>query len=505
MIMWTHILIVIIALAVPLLQKPAGAQDVSKLDDPLRHGYALLIGNSRYEDRAWPPLNDIPLQLTALKKGLDKHFDRVEIVENLKAEQLRQTINTFLRTYGNDSNARLLIYYAGHGYTEPIEQYSEYRGYITGTDTPKSDYTAAGFAAARLRAISMIEIRAPLPEVLAGHILFIFDSCFAGSIFTNRGDDAPRVLTADIVARLIEKPSRDFITAGRENETVPAHSPIPDLLLAALSGEADKYGLGVVSATEIATYLRNSVLRMQDVNLTPQGGRLPDSRFAQGEFLFRVNPTVGGAPAVFDAMPELPPGSSFEEFFDDFFKNRHNAKPLPVEPKPKPQTNTSSLDGGSTKRAPGPSPTLLSMHNQWGSYIAQPDSGIVCYALAQPYKSEGNIKNRKETYLLVSDRPGDKIFSEISIIIGYTFKRGTDAFAQLGSETFALYTDGEGAWVKSSEAAKRMLDQMRNGGKADEFVVMGTSSTGVVSADRYHLDGFADAVNRAHQECGRTG
>ena len=117
-------LIIIIALAVLWLQKPAGAQAVSTLDDPLRHGYALLIGNSHYEDRAWPPLNDIPLQLTALKKGLDKHFDRVEIVQDLKAEQIRQKINNFLRTYGNDSNARLLIYYAGHGYIEPIEQYS---------------------------------------------------------------------------------------------------------------------------------------------------------------------------------------------------------------------------------------------------------------------------------------------------------------------------------------------------------------------------------------------
>ena len=285
-------LIIIIALAVLWLQKPAGAQAVSTLDDPLRHGYALLIGNSHYEDRAWPPLNDIPLQLTALKKGLDKHFDRVEIVQDLKAEQIRQKINNFLRTYGNDSNARLLIYYAGHGYTEPIEQYSEYRGYITGTDTPKSDYSPASFAAARLKAISMIEIRAPLPEVLARHILFIFDSCFAGSIFTDRGIDPPRTLTADMVARLHEKPSRDFITAGTANETVPAHSPIPDLLLAALAGEADRDGLGVVSATEIHTYLRNKLLRMPDVNLTPQAGRLRDSRFAAGEFLFRVGPAA---------------------------------------------------------------------------------------------------------------------------------------------------------------------------------------------------------------------
>jgi hypothetical protein len=89
------------------------------------------------------------------------------------------------------------------------------RGYITGIDTPTINLTPQRFAAARLRAISMPEIRALLDEAVAKHILFIFDSCFAGTLFTNRGkNNSPGPLTADIVARLLEKPARDFITAG---------------------------------------------------------------------------------------------------------------------------------------------------------------------------------------------------------------------------------------------------------------------------------------------------
>src|SRR5262249_41076621 len=104
---------------------------VSQSDDPLRHGHALLIGNSHYRDSRWPQLDDISLQLDALRKGLEPHFDTVQVEKDLETEQLRAKINIFLRSYGNESDARLFIYYAGHGYTEVIRQRNEYRGYIT--------------------------------------------------------------------------------------------------------------------------------------------------------------------------------------------------------------------------------------------------------------------------------------------------------------------------------------------------------------------------------------
>jgi formylglycine-generating enzyme required for sulfatase activity len=274
-------------------RQPAAAQTPPAATDPLRHGHALLIGNSNYV--SWPRLDDVPLQLDELAAGLKSHFDTVEVVKNLKIEPLRQKINGFLRSYGNDSNARLFIYYAGHGYTEPILQYNENRGYITGIDTPSVDGSQRAWDAARPSAMSMMEIRLPLAEVLAKHILVVFDSCFAGTIFLAReGNAAPRELTPDVVARLMEKPSRDIITAGRANERVPAHSPIPKLLLAAVNGAADPSKHGVISAAEINIYLRSQLLNLRDVNLTPQQGRLLDPNFAEGEFLFRV-PNAGDA------------------------------------------------------------------------------------------------------------------------------------------------------------------------------------------------------------------
>jgi hypothetical protein len=284
------LLIAAIFIAAISLPHRAAAQMLSGSDDPLRHGHALLIGNSHY--RAWPQLVDVPLQLDELAVGLKTHFDTVEVVKDLETDPLRQKINGFLRSYGNDSNARLFIYYAGHGYTETLLPFNENRGYITGIDTPAVDGSERGYNAARLKAMSMMEIRSPLAEVLAKHILVVFDSCFSGTIFTSRApNDPPRTLSPSVVARLMEKMARDIITAGSANERIPAHSPIPKLLLAAINGEADRYGHGVISAADIKTYLRDQVLNLPGVGLTPQQGRLQDPNFAEGEFLFRVSDT----------------------------------------------------------------------------------------------------------------------------------------------------------------------------------------------------------------------
>jgi hypothetical protein len=272
----------------------ADAQRSPIADDPLLHGHALLIGNSHYTDRRWPTLDDVPLQLVNLRNALLRHFDTVDVRQDLGADQLRQTIGHFVRTYGNVSDARLFIYYAGHGYTETITQFSEIRGYITGIDTPSlRAETASAYDAARPLSMSMLEIRSLLNEVLARHVLFVFDSCFTGTIFTARSaDDRPKTLTQDVVVRLMEKPSREFITAGRANERVPSHSPLPDLLLAALAGAADPYDHKVISALEIGIYLQDQMLRDRQFSLTPQVGRLQDPVFAEGEFLFRIVPTA---------------------------------------------------------------------------------------------------------------------------------------------------------------------------------------------------------------------
>ena len=139
----------------------------------------------------------------------------------------------------------------------------------------------------------MLAIRIPLEESLAKSVLFVFDSSFSGTIFTDRSSGGAKPLSKEEVERLQGTQARDIITAGTSAETVPAHSPIPDLLLAAIDGRADEYGWGVVTSDEIRSYLLDGA---RSYNLTPQEGPLRDSAFAGGSFLFRVIKPSGEVP-----------------------------------------------------------------------------------------------------------------------------------------------------------------------------------------------------------------
>jgi serine protease Do len=47
-----------------------------------------------------------------------------------------------------------------------------------------------------------------------------------------------------------------------------------------------------------------------------------------------------------EAVPQLPPGSPFEEFFDDFFKNRRGGSPKGERSESQPPRKTNSLGSG---------------------------------------------------------------------------------------------------------------------------------------------------------------
>ncbi len=116
----------------------------------------------------------------------------------------------------------------------------------------------------------------------------------------------------------------------------------------------------------------------------------------------------------------------------------------------------------------GVQPKLLGQYGDWGAYTASPGGKKVCFAIAKPASSETNPPNRPRNpiYMFISTRPADKVANEVSIIIGYPFKPGSEASAQIGSTTFALYTQQDGAWIKNAAEEAQMVDAMRAGDNA---------------------------------------
>ncbi len=165
---------------------------------------------------------------------------------------------------------------------------------------------------------------------------------------------------------------------------------------------------------------------------------------------------------------------------------KHPAKPKPAAPRP--------------AAASAAKPTLLGQFGDWGAYTATPGGKKICFVISRPTSAETKPPNRprNQPYLFITTRPADKVVNEVSIAVGYPFKASSQATAEIGPTSFALYTQGDGAWIKNMAQEVQMVSAMRSG---DTIVVKGESARGTETTDTYSLKGLTEALDRITQEC----
>jgi hypothetical protein len=167
------------------------------------------------------------------------------------------------------------------------------------------------------------------------------------------------------------------------------------------------------------------------------------------------------------------------------------AKPAPAKP-----------EAAAAASAVGAEPTLIGQFGTWGAYTATPNGKKVCFALAKPSSSKTNPPNRPRdpAYAFVSTRPAEKVVNEVSIMIGYALKPGSESTIEVGGASYAMYTQGDGLWIKNAAEEGRMVDAMR---KAPDAMVKGVSAKGTETTDVFSLKGLAQALDKLAQDCRR--
>jgi len=168
--------------------------------------------------------------------------------------------------------------------------------------------------------------------------------------------------------------------------------------------------------------------------------------------------------------------------------------------KPKPATKPAHSAKPAVAHNGGAQPTLLGQFGDWGAYTASPGGHKICFALAKPASSRTVPPNRPRdpAYLFVSTRRAEKVRNEVSVIIGYGFKPSSDATAEIGGSSFAMYTQADGAWIKNAAEEARLVSDMRKG---SDLVIKGESARGSQTFDTYSLKGLSQALDRVAQEC----
>jgi len=202
--------------------------------------------------------------------------------------------------------------------------------------------------------------------------------------------------------------------------------------------------------------------------------------------------------AIFAASMLLCGGTSFAQAQTAAPKQAPTAAPKPTKSAAKPAEPVKPP----AAVAGGAEPTLIGQFGTWGAYSATPNGKLVCFALAKPSSSKTNPPNRPRdpAYAFVSTRPAEKVVNEVSIMIGYALKPGSESSLEVGGSAYAMYTQGDGLWIKNAAEEEQMVSAMR---KSAEVTVKGVSAKGTETTDVFSLKGLAQALDRLAQDCKR--
>ena len=182
------------------------------------------------------------------------------------------------------------------------------------------------------------------------------------------------------------------------------------------------------------------------------------------------------------------------------------AKPAAASQTQKSQTQKKSAEKKQTekkgsKAAVGPGgarPTELATFGDWTAYVSQQGRAKLCYALAKPQDQQPKDLKRGPAYVFVSFRPSENVRNEVAVVMGTAAQDGGEAEAVVGAKTYALVTKDQNAWVKNPTEENQVVATMSKG---QALVVKASGKRGGKLTDRYSLNGFGQALDRARKEC----
>jgi hypothetical protein len=248
--------------------------------DLYKESHALLIGVSNYV-KGWPTLRGVKKDIGELSEVLRGQGFHVVIVEDPTYDQMLVSFSAFINKYGLNPDNRLLFYFSGHGYTA-TQSYGGEMGYIVPSDAPDPEKDFTGFLQ---KAVDMQQIEVFAKRIQSRHALFVFDSCFSGSIFS-----ISRAMPKNITYK-ITQPVRQFITSGSADEKVPDESVFLQLLILGISGQGDLNGDGYVTGTELGSFLQDNVINCTHGYQHPQFGKIRHLNLSKGDFVFLLKDT----------------------------------------------------------------------------------------------------------------------------------------------------------------------------------------------------------------------
>ena len=201
---------------------------------------------------------------------------------DLNKREFEESLAEFVFESGKDEDSRLLFYYAGHGDTRKSVT-GEDLGYLVMVDAPSSASDKVGL---EIASIDMSSLVTQAKKIQACYVLFMFDSCFSGTIL----DVREQLQRPEGITDSIKYPVRQFITAGRSGESVPDRSYFKKAFLDLIQGRVrEPFPDGYITGEELGYYLKHKVSEYID-GQNPQYGKIRDPCLDKGGLCVRAFP-----------------------------------------------------------------------------------------------------------------------------------------------------------------------------------------------------------------------
>jgi hypothetical protein len=141
---------------------------------------------------------------------------------------------------------------------------------------------------------------------------------------------------------------------------------------------------------------------------------------------------------------------------------------------------------------------LIDKFNDWTFYSHKGSQSKLCFATGSPKIREPAGLRRDPSFFYVSAWPNDGVKSEVSVKIGYPFRKGSDVIVTIGKTTFKLFTKDDRAFVTDPAEERKLIDAMKKG---SSMVVQGISERGMGTKDTYSLSGIERALQALRAGC----
>lgn len=138
----------------------------------------------------------------------------------------------------------------------------------------------------------------------------------------------------------------------------------------------------------------------------------------------------------------------------------------------------------------------LGEFRDWSAYTAN-DNGQVCFALSKAKSISPEVDGYTGGVLYLTNRPAEGVSNEVNLIAGFNFAPEQPATLIVGSQSFALFTQQDGAWLLDRAQSDALAAAMRAG---STLTVEGTTERGLLVTETFSLSG-ATAASRAIAGC----